>query len=281
MRGGYILKRVQRVISKTGARIDMYGKKTQSESYGLPGSPSTESVHNKKTGMWIPSGHGKSGRTNAVPRATRSAPRHQMPGVGIELLQSAGKEQTPVIPDDEACQMQERERVRHLGSAVPSNTGQAGKPESGHPPSGAQLRYPKGPGYKGPVPRTMAGAGSKMDDLKGGNRPDPEGQPQNNGKPAGCPLAAEQAADLKTPRMARRRAHAKVRDRHAGRRPAEREMALLPCLLHITAILGLPRSKCCWPCQPAAAIACWQAIPVGDGIRPPKKQHRKHHPAMQ
>ena len=39
-----------------------------------------------------------------------------------------------------------------------------------------------------------------------------------------APLAAEQAVGLKTPRMARRRAHVKVRDSHAGRWPAEREM---------------------------------------------------------
>ena len=205
----------------------MYGKKTQPEGYGLPEGPFTKFIHNKKTGMRIPNGHGKSGRANAVSRATRSAPRHQIPEVGIVLLQSANKEQTPVIPDGEACRMQERERVRHLGSAVPSNTGQAGKPESGHPPPGAQLKYPKGLGYKGPVPRTMAEAGSRMDDLKGGDKPDPEGQPQNSGssgKPAGCPLEAEQAAGLKTSRMARRRAHVKVRDRHADRRPAEGEM---------------------------------------------------------
>ena len=227
MRGGSVLKRVQRVVSETGVRIDMHGKKARPEGYGLPEGAFAEFIHNKKTGMRIPNGHGKSGRTDAVSRATRSSPGHQIPGIGIELLQGAGKEQTPVIPDGEACRMQERERVRRLGSAVPSNTGQAGKPESDHPPSGARLRYPEGPGYKGPVPRTMAGAGSRMGDPRGGNRPDPEGQPQNssgNGKPAGRPLAAEQATGLKTLRMARRRARAKVRDRHAGRRPAEREM---------------------------------------------------------
>ena len=82
-------------------------------------------------------------------------------------------------------------------------------------------------GYKGSEPKTMAEAGSKMDDLKGDNRPDPEGQTQNNGssgKPASCSLAAEQAAGLKTLRMARRCTHVKVRDRHADRRPAEGEM---------------------------------------------------------
>ena len=227
MSGGSILKRMQRVVSKTGARIDMYGKKTQPEGYGLPEGAFAEFIHNKKTGMRIPNGHGKSGRANAASRATRSAPRHQIPGVGIELLQGASKEQTPVIPDGEVCQMQKRERVRHLGSAVPNNAGQAGKPESGHPPPGARLRYPEGPGYKGPVPRTMAGAGSKTDDPRGGNRPDPERRPQNNGsngKPAGRPLEAEQAACLKTLRMARRCTHVKVRDRHADRRPAEGEM---------------------------------------------------------
>ena len=203
----------------------MYGKKTQPEGYGLPEGAFAEFIHNKKTGMRIPNGHGKSGRANAASRATRSAPRHQIPGVGIELLQGASKEQTPVIPDGEACLMQER--VRHLGSAVPSNTGQAGKPESGHPPPGARLKYPKGPGYKGPVPRTMAEAGSRMGDPRGGNKPEPEGRPQNsgsNGKLAGCPLEAEQATGLKTPRTARRRARVKARDRHAGRQPAEGEM---------------------------------------------------------
>ena len=218
---------MQGVVTETGARIDMYCKKAWPKGYGLPESPFAEFIHSKKTGMRIPNCHGKPGHTNAVSRATRSAPGHQIPGVGIELLQGASKEQTPVIPDGEACRMQKREQVRHLGSAVPSNTDQAGKPESDHPPSGARLRYPEGPGYKGPVPRTMAGAGSRMDDPRGGDKPDPEGQPQNNGsngKPAGRPLEAEQAAGLKTPRMARRRARVKVRDRHAGRRPAEREM---------------------------------------------------------
>ena len=212
MRGGSVLKRVQKVVPKTGARIDMYGKKTRPEDYGLPEGPFTGFIRGKKTGMRVPDGHGKSGRTNAVSRATRSAPGHQIPGIGIELLQGASKGQTPVIPDGEACLMQERERVRHLGSAVPSNTGQAGKPESGHPPPGAQLKYPKSPEYKVPVPRTMAEAGSRMGDPRGGNRPDPEGRPQNSGssgKPAGCPLAAEQATGLKTPRTARRRARVK------------------------------------------------------------------------
>ena len=218
---------MQGVVSETGARIDMYGKKARPKDYGLPESPFAEFIHSKKTGMRIPNGHGKTGRTNAVSRATRGAPGHQIPGVGIELLQGASKEQTPVIPDGEVCQMQIRERVRHLDSAVPSNTGQAGKPESDHPPSGARLRYPGGPGYKGPVLRTMAGAGSRVGDPRGGSRPDPEGRPQNNGsngKPAGRLLEAEQATGLKTSRMARRRARVKVRDRHAGSRPAEREM---------------------------------------------------------
>ncbi len=82
-------------------------------------------------------------------------------------------------------------------------------------------------GYKGSEPKTMAEAGSKMDDLKGDNRPDPEGQTQNNGssgKPASCSLAAEQVAGLKTLRMARRCTHVKVRDRPVDRQPAEREM---------------------------------------------------------
>ena len=136
--GGSILKRMQGVVSETGVRIDMHGKKARPKGYGLPESPFAEFIHSKKTGMRIPNGHGKAGRTNAVSRATRGAPGHQIPGVGIELLQGASKEQTPVIPDGEVCQMQERERVRHLGSAVPSNTGQAGKPESDHPPPGAQ-----------------------------------------------------------------------------------------------------------------------------------------------
>ncbi len=227
MGGGSTLKRVQRVVSETGIRIDMHGKKARPKGYGLPEGPFAEFIHNKKTGMRIPNCHGKPGRTDAVSRATRSSFGHQIPGIGIELLQGASKGQTPVIPDGEACRMQERERVRHLGSAVPNNAGQAGKPESGHPPPGARLRYHEGPGYKGPVPRTMAGAGSRMGDPGSGSRPDPERRPQNNGsngKPAGRPLEAEQAAGLKTPRMARRRAHIKVRDRHAGRRPAEREM---------------------------------------------------------
>ena len=252
MSGGSTLKRVQRAVSETGARIGMHGKKARPEGYGLPEGAFAEFIRNKKTGMRVPNGHGKSGCTDAVSRATRSSPGHQIPGIGIGLLQGASKGQTPVIPDGEACPMQKRERVRHLGSAVPSNTGQAGKPESGHPPPGARLRCPEGPGYKGPVPRTMAGAGSRMGDPRGGSRPDPEGQPQNNGsggKPAGRPLEAEQAAGLKTLQMARRRARVKVRDRPADRQPAKREMTFLQANPHTTTILGLPRSRRCWPCQ--------------------------------
>ena len=127
MRGGSILKMVQRAVSETGARIDMYGKKARPKGYGLPESPFAEFIHSKKTGMRIPNGHGKPGRTNAVSRATRSAPGHQIPGVGIELLQGASKEQTPVIPDGEGLPDAEAGAGTALGQCGPKQHGSGRK----------------------------------------------------------------------------------------------------------------------------------------------------------
>ena len=105
----------------------MYGKKARPKDYGLPESPFAEFIHSKKTGMRIPNGHGKAGRTNAVSRATRGAPGHQIPGVGIELLQGASKEQTPVIPDGEVCQMQIAGAGTAFGQCGPKQHGSGRK----------------------------------------------------------------------------------------------------------------------------------------------------------